>query len=151
MSKNCTQKENLMTSKENKEFVRHIFTEIGKGNHQPFLDAVAEDFTVTCIGTTQVSGTYKGIKEVSEKLIAPVMSSFKTPPRVVIDQLIAEDDFVVVVAHGEGGVAKNGHPYNNTYCHVMRLKDGKLVESTEYLDTALVNAARTGQYTDDRP
>ena len=37
-----------MTSKENKELVRHIFTEIGKGNHQPFLEAVAEDFTVTC-------------------------------------------------------------------------------------------------------
>ena len=37
-----------MTSKENKELVRHIFTEIGKGNHQPLLEAVAEDFTVTC-------------------------------------------------------------------------------------------------------
>ena len=141
-----------MTSKEkaNKELVRHIFTEIGKGNHQPFLDAVSNDFTVTCIGTTPVSGTYKGIKEVGEKFIAPVMASFETPPVVVIDRIIAEDDFVVVVAHGEGGIAKNGVPYNNTYCHVMRLQDGKLVESTEYLDTALVNAAGVGQAPGDR-
>lgn len=134
------------SSKENKEIVRHIFAEIGKGNHQPFFDAVAEDFKVTCIGSTPVSGSYQGIKEIGEKFIAPVMSSFKTSPRVVIDRIIAEDDFVVLVAHGEGGVAKNGHPYNNTYCHVMRLKDGKLVESTEYLDTALVNEAEIGRF-----
>ena len=38
-----------MTNKaqENKELVRHIFTEIGKGNHQPYLDAIAEDITAT--------------------------------------------------------------------------------------------------------
>ena len=41
MSKNSTQKERPMTSKENKELIRHIFTEIGKGNHQPFLDAIS--------------------------------------------------------------------------------------------------------------
>ena len=134
-----------MTSKENKEIVRHLFEEVNKGNSQPFVDAMAEDLTLTLIGTTPISGTFKGVKEVSEKVMPRIMSSFKSQPRVVIDRLIAEDDFVVVVAHGEGGVAKNGHPYNNTYCHVMRLKDGKLVESTEYLDTALVNAARIGQ------
>ena len=150
MSKNYTQKENPMTSKENKELVRHIFAEIGKGNHQPFLDAVAEDFTVTCIGTTPVSGTYKGIKKVSEEFIGPVMASFESPPTVVVDRIIAEGDFVVTVAHGEGGVSKNGKAYNITYCHVMRLQDGKLVESTEYLDTALVNEAGIGQFGTDQ-
>jgi ketosteroid isomerase-like protein len=52
-----------MTSKEkeSKEMVRHNFSEIGKGNHQEFLEAVAEDFTLTFIGTTPLSGTYKGI------------------------------------------------------------------------------------------
>ena len=144
--KKYTQKTTPMTSKENKELVRHIFTEIGKGNHEPFLNAVAEDFSITCIGKTPISDTYKGIKEVSEKFIGPVMSSFKTPPRVGVDRIIAEDDFVVVVAHGDGGITKNGHAYNNTYCHVMRLQDGKIVESTEYLDTALVNAADLGRF-----
>ena len=139
-----------MTSKKNKELVRHIFIEIGQGNHQPFLDAVAEDFTLTCIGTTSLSGTYRGIKNVGQEFIGPVMASFETPPTVVADRIIAEDDFVVVLAHGEGGVAKNGVAYNNTYCHVMRLQEGKLIESTEYLDTALVNAARIGRYSGDQ-
>ena len=146
MKENWTQKENQMTIEKNKELVRYIFAEIGKGNHKPFLNAIAEDFSVTCIGTTPLSGTYKCIKEMSEKFIGPVMASFKNPPRVVVDRIIAEGDFVVLVAHGEGVVSKNGKAYNNTYCHVMRLKEGKLVESTEYLDTALVNEAGLGTF-----
>ena len=89
MNKNFTQKENPMISKENKELVRQIFAEIGKGNHQPFIEAVAEDFTVTVIGTTPLSRTYKGIKKVGEEFIAPVMTSFETPPTVVVDRIIA--------------------------------------------------------------
>jgi ketosteroid isomerase-like protein len=70
---------------------------------------------------------------VSEKFLARVMASFEIPPTVVIDQLIAEGDIVVVVAPGEGGVAKNGVAYNSTYCHVMRLEGGQLVESIEWV------------------
>lgn len=138
--------ENKTTSEKNKELVRHLFEEINKGNPQPFVDTMAENITLTLIGTTPVSGIYKGIKEVSEKIMPRIMSSFKSQPRVIIDRLIAEGDFVVVIAHGEGGVTRNGKDYNNTYCHVMRLKDGKLVESTEYLDTALVNEAGIGTF-----
>ena len=74
------------------------------------------------------------------------MASFKSIPSFVIEKIIAEDDFVVVVAHGEGGVSKNGKAYNNTYCHVMRMKDAKIVEVTEYLDTALVHEAEIGTF-----
>jgi hypothetical protein len=34
-----------------------------------------------------------------------------------------------------------GVPYNNRYCYVFRLAEGKLQELTEYLDTELVTAA----------
>ena len=40
---------------------------------------------------------------------------------------------------GRGEVkTKGGQDYNNSYCFVLRLEDGKLVELREYLDTALV-------------
>jgi len=45
---------------------------------------------------------------VGEELLPLIIGSFETPPTVVIDRIIAEDDFVVLVAHGEGGIAKNG-------------------------------------------
>ena len=132
-------KEKTMTSNENKEIVRYAFEEISRGNHQAFLDSITEDFSVTLIGSTPFSNTLTGIKEVTDQMIVPVMSALETQPKIIIDKLIAEGDNVVLVAHGEGGVAKNGKPYNNSYCHVMRLKDGKIAESTEYCDTALIN------------
>ena len=36
---------------------------------------------------------------------------------------------------------KLGKPYNNRYCAMCRIVDGKLTEVTEYLDTALVDEA----------
>ena len=35
---------------------------------------------------------------------------------------------------------KSGKPYNNSYCYVCRLLDGKLVEVTEYMDTEMAAA-----------
>jgi ketosteroid isomerase-like protein len=140
MKENKTQKENQMTSEKNKELVRHIYEEVSKGNHQAFIDAVTDNFTFTLIGTTPFSGTYRGVQELFEKSIGPVMSALETQPRLVVDRIIAEGDYVVVVDHGEGGITKEGKDYNNTYCNVIRLQDGKIAEVTEYCDTALVNA-----------
>ena len=65
----------MTTSKENKEIVQHVYEEVSKGNHQAFIDSVTDDFTFTLIGTTPLSGTYKGIQEMFEKSIGPVMSA----------------------------------------------------------------------------
>ena len=44
-----------------------------------------------------------------------------------------------MVVRGRGEVrTKAGKDYNNSYCFVLRLDEGKLVELREYLDTALV-------------
>jgi ketosteroid isomerase-like protein len=129
-----------VNNQDNKEFVRQIYEEVSKGNHQAFIDAVTDDFTFTLIGKTPFSGTYRGVQELFEKSIGPVMSALKTQPRLVVDKIIAEGDYVVVVDHGEGGVTKEGKDYNNTYCNVIRMHDGKIAEVTEYCDTALVNA-----------
>jgi len=32
-----------------------------------------------------------------------------------------------------------GRPYNNTYCQVFSVRDGKIRTVTEYMDTALVD------------
>lgn len=36
-------------------------------------------------------------------------------------------------------------PYNNTYCHVFTVRDGKIVAAVEYLDTLLVERAPYGR------
>lgn len=34
-----------------------------------------------------------------------------------------------------------GQPYNNSYCFVIRMRDGQMAELTEYFDSALVDRA----------
>jgi len=64
--------------------------------------------------------------------------------RTIPLRFIAGDDHVVVEARGEMRT-RWGLPYNNEYCLIYRLKDGKIVEIREYCDSALTEAV-LGKY-----
>lgn len=70
----------------------------------------------------------------------PLFSQFADKYTNTAHRIIAEDDYVVVECRGHV-TTKTGKPYNNQYCYVIRLADGKMRELTEYLDTALVAEA----------
>ena len=55
------------------------------------------------------------------------------------ENIIIEGDRAVIECRGSV-TTKKGEPYNNSYCWVCRLRDGKLVEIVEYMDTALAEA-----------
>jgi ketosteroid isomerase-like protein len=59
--------------------------------------------------------------------------------RTVAHRFIAEGDYVIVEARGDN-VTKAGQRYDNEYCFVFRLSDGKISEVKEYSDTALIDA-----------
>ena len=52
--------------------------------------------------------------------------------------MTAEGDIVIAQTAGTAETV-DGKPYNNSYCQVMRIADGKIVEVKEYMDTALVD------------
>jgi ketosteroid isomerase-like protein len=126
---------------ENKQLMRHIFSELSKGNSRPFVESMAEDFRWTVIGTTPWSKTYGGKQAVLKDLLGQLRSRFAEPVKLTAQRFIAEDDYVVVEARGHDNVTKAGVPYNNTYCFVFRLAGGEMREVTEYMDTALVLTA----------
>ena len=129
-----------MGAAENKQLMQRIFAEFAKGNPELFLANMADDFRWTIIGTTKFSGTFQGKQAVMDKLLTPLIAQLNGPIRVTADRFIAEDDYVVMQGHGTA-TTKMGKPYNNTYCMVWRIAEGKLQEMTEYLDTELVTAA----------
>jgi 2-iminobutanoate/2-iminopropanoate deaminase len=51
---------------------------------------------------------------------------------------------VVIEARGSA-TTKAGKPYNNAYCWIYRIAEGKMKEITEYLDTELATAALGGR------
>jgi ketosteroid isomerase-like protein len=129
-----------MSAAENKKLLQNAFAELSRGNSRPFVESWADDFTWTVIGTTQWSKTYRGKQAVIEELMGPLMAQFAERYTNTAHRFIAEDDYVVVECRGRV-TTKSGKPYNNTYCYVIRLEGGKLRELTDYLDTALVEAA----------
>ena len=126
-----------MSAADNKRMLQQIFDELAKGNSKPFVESWADDFCWTVTGTTKWSGTYRGKQAVLKDLMSPLFSTFADQYRNTAQRFIAEDDYVVVECRGQV-TTKSGKPYNNTYCYVCRLQDGKLRELTEYFDTLLV-------------
>jgi uncharacterized protein len=129
-----------MNAAQNKHVLEQAFAELALGNGKPFVDLMADDFCWTVPGSNRWSGTYRGKRAVQNELLAPLFARFAGRYTNRASRLIAEDDFVVVECRGQV-TTKSGIPYNNTYCYVCRLADGRLKELTEYMDTELVTAA----------
>jgi ketosteroid isomerase-like protein len=127
-----------MGATENKELVRRMGAVTSLDE---MLGLLADDVRYTVIGRTKYSGTFVGKQELVEKLIAPLMSQLEGLGTTSIDTIVADGDHVVVQSRAHGRRTKSGSDYNNTYCMVYRIADGRVKEITEYLDTELVTAA----------
>ena len=122
---------------ENKERVQQIFAALSQGDSRPFVDALGDDIRWTITGSSEWSRTYDGKDAVQRELLGPLFGQFADRYTAEASRFIAEDDYVVVEFRGRV-MTKRGQPYNNTYCYIFRLADGKVAEITEYLDTQLV-------------
>lgn len=128
-----------MDTAKNKQLIRHLYDELNKGNTQAFIERLADDIRWTVIGTTKFSGTIIGKPNVIDKLFMRVASELDGATIATIKNVIAEGDRVVVESTGRVAT-RTGKPYNNTYCEIFRLANGKIKEVTVYLDTALIDA-----------
>jgi ketosteroid isomerase-like protein len=61
-----------MGATENKQLMQRIFEELSKGNSEPFVASMADDFRWTVTGTTKWSRTYEGKQSVLMELFGPL-------------------------------------------------------------------------------
>ncbi len=127
-----------MGAAENKEVVRKMRE---ARSLDGMLAAMADDVRWTIQGTTKYSHVMHGKQEIQTKLLGPITAELESFGETIVDNVIAEGDYVVVQQHATGRKTKTGRPYNNTYCLVYKVIDGKIKEINEYLDTELVTAA----------
>lgn len=128
-----------MSISENKQVVQDFYEAANRGDTQGFMNQLADDVRWTNIGSTKYSGTCVGKDELTTKLLLPLFGQLKNGIAAIIQNIIAEGDFVAVQLNGKAET-KDGRPYNNTYCHVFTIRDGKIIEVMEYMDTELVTA-----------
>ncbi len=129
-----------MDTKSNKDIVTHIVNELSKGNDEPLLESMAEDMKWNWMGSGQWSKSFVGKSEVLNDLWKNVRETIKQPYKVIVHRIIADGENVVVEMTGRNTTTTE-KSYINNYCWVCRVKDGKLHEINEYMDTELVTKA----------
>lgn len=128
-----------MRTKENKQVVLDFYAAGARGDMDACFALLADDVVWTNIGSTRFSGTFAGKQALVEQLLGPLFGQLKAGIASEIENLTAEGDIVVAQTSGSAETL-DGKPYNNSYCQVIRIRDGRIAEVKEYFDTALVDA-----------
>ena len=130
-----------MAIETNRELVMRTFAALSSGDMPAFLDCFADDLRWTIIGQTVYSGTYTGKADLTTRLFGRLADQLDDNGiRGEVQNTIAEGNTVVAQVQGTAQT-KSGRSYNNTYCFVIEIDDGKIKNWTEYLDTELVTSA----------
>jgi hypothetical protein len=126
-----------MSIEANKRLVRDFWTAFSACEIDKALAMLHDDLKWWVAGTIpNISGTH------SKKELEPLMKGMLTevPKGITItpEVMTAESDRVAVAADSYGQF-KNGKIYNNKYHLLHYIKDGKIVEVREYMDTMHAN------------
>jgi hypothetical protein len=125
-----------MSDRENRELVADAFDAWAKGEGSVF-DLLADDMVWTITGTSPLAGTYRGRREFLAQVIAPLSARLAEPIVPTVEAVYGDGDTVVVVWSGHA-VARDGKPYDNRYCWIMRVDRDELVEVTAFFDAPTV-------------
>ena len=128
-----------MSTETNKQTVLKFFEAGNRGDMDTCFGLIADDIRWTNMGTTSLSGTYSGKAELMEKLLGPLFGQLKQGIHMDVVRLVAEGDHVVAQTQGTAETL-DGRPYNNSYCWVIRVRNGQFAELTEFMDTELATA-----------
>jgi ketosteroid isomerase-like protein len=128
-----------MVATENKQVVLDFYEAGARGDMDACLALLDDEIVWTNIGSTRFSGTFAGKQALLEQLLGPLFAQLKNGIASTVENVVAEGDLVVAQTSGVAETL-DGRPYNNSYCQVMRVSGGKIVEVKEYMDTELVSS-----------
>jgi uncharacterized protein len=118
------------------DVVQACIDALNAGDAEKFLGSFATDVQFKMPGTTPVSGETKGLAGFTE-VVTSVATYLSVLIKIKVTNFISCGDWVVTESDGHG-VTKAGKDYNNHYCHLWHVKDGKIDKFTEYNDTDLI-------------
>ncbi len=126
-----------MSAAANRTLIQQVYTDAANRSGTTFIDHLADDVRWIVTGQYSWSRTFEGRDAVLNGLQGHFRSLLAERPRTVAHNIIAEGDTVVVEAKGDN-ITKTGVRYDNEYCMVWRVENGRIKEIREYCDSALV-------------
>lgn len=123
--------------------IADYYTALGKGDRARLLELLAPD----CTWTPPVSAPFapvtgaEGIADSLGRQIVKTMFDLSKPFALDIRRTIVDGAFAVVQQRLTATARATGKPYDNQYCWVYEVRDGRIVAIEEYADTLV--AART--------
>jgi len=130
-------KEKTMSAEANKKLVQQVYADSANRSGTTFSDNLAEDAVWIVTGEYSWSHEFQGKEAIQNGLMGHFRSFFAVRPRTLAFNFIAEGDYVVVEAKGDN-VTRAGLQYDNQYCMVWRIENGRIKMIKEYCDSALV-------------
>ena len=124
----------------NRALITTAFEGLRHGDPSHFMPLFAEDIEWRVMGSSAWSKHAKGLANVERDLVGPLFARFAGPYLNIPELILADGDHVVVLAKGDAETVE-GKRYANDYCFVFRMRDGRIVEVREYMDTILADAA----------
>jgi ketosteroid isomerase-like protein len=121
-----------MGIQENKALVAEYFRRMQAG--EPTVAEMMDDeITWWVPQSSELGGTHRGKAKVLE-LMGKGVDLYQMPLRIVVEQTVAEGDWVCVQLVVDAKTAA-GRPYRNDYHFAFRIRNGKIAAVREYVDT----------------
>ena len=127
---------------ENKALARRMIEALSNADVEFVKENYAEDFRIWVSGSLPFSGT--GDKASAVAGMPAVLGLFPQGLRFEIVAMTAEGDRVAIEARSAGKTAGGG-VYRQEYHFLMRVRDGKIVEWKEYMDTEHARKVLVGE------
>lgn len=132
-----------MSTADNKALVAEAFAAFSQGDARPFLRLMTAEVEWEVVGSADWGRVYRGKKAVIEELLSPLAAQIEGGSVAIrATRILGEEDRVVVEGQGRS-ITIRGEPYDNRYCFVLTMAEGRIVSLTEYMDSSLVERRLT--------
>ncbi len=120
------------------DYVAGLFERLRSGDSGGFFEKVSDDVRWTVMGTHPLAGDYRSKENFLSHSFRRLNPLLKEGVVLKVKSLLVKDATAVVEMESLS-TARNGKPFNNSYCWVTRFdEEGVIVEVRAYVDSALV-------------
>ena len=125
----------------NKKLVEDFFRILSSGS-QDYLDFYTEESIIWTAGENAIGGSRSKSEIIG--FAKSILDSFPDGISFKVVNLVAENDCVAAEVEGSA-MHVSGKPYNNKYHFLLKIKDNKILELKEYMDTQLAAKVLLGE------